>query len=231
MNLEYYLQQSNLGNTKTLHGQPSYRDSLDQEQVILEMLQRNSGMSREMIIGVLNLLLEVLTDRLKQGYRINLDLVNMALVIKGTFEDKYERFDTDKHQVKLQATEGKVLRKRLKHFVPTRVTKGGQYIPMIERYHDVADESSSVIVPGSIGKLSGFNLKVNTDDPEQGLYAVSREGERFHIPLLVISKPSKLVFQVPKDLPAGEYQFEVTYQRSERGKYLTGYSKKWYTAE
>ena len=221
MKLEYILQQLVVGIEKKYYGQPEYRDSWDKEQVIEEMMQRNSGLSRQMIEGVLSLLEQVITTKLQQGYRINLDWINLALVIKGTF-DEGERFDPEKHKVKLQATEGKGLAKILKYFVPARLTKKGSRGPLLGTFTDLKTNSREVITPGGIGRLTGDRLKLDLDDQQQGLWLVAQDKSKLPISLFVENYPKKLTFYLPADLPAGDYRFELKNKIYQRGKYQTG---------
>ena len=219
--LQYFLQKCNIGNTKSYYGQPEHRGSWDQERIIEEMMRRNSGTSRQMIIGVLNLLEEVVGEKLMEGYRINMDLVNMALVLKGTFEHEAERFDLEKHQVKLQATEGKGLKKLLRKFVPKRIGQDNSRMPVLLQFTDVATESRNTMTPGSMGKLTGYHMKLNLQDPEQGLWLINDQNERIAITTLGQNHPKTLMFQLPGNLAPGEYRFEIRNQVTRRGRYQT----------
>jgi len=221
MELEYILKLLNIGEEKRYYGQPEYRNSWNQEDVINEMMRRNAGLSRQAIEAVLSLLNEVVLSKLKEGYRVNLDLVNLALVIKGTFAHEQARFEKDQHQVKMQANEGKAATRALNDYVPKRSKKTTNRAPKLEVYTDLFTKNKELLTPGAIGTVTGFYLKYSPDDPEQGLFLVDAHEQYYRVTQVAENQPRKITFQVPKTLPAGTYHFEIKNRLYVRGKYHT----------
>ncbi|MDR8392506.1 DUF4469 domain-containing protein [Aliifodinibius sp. S!AR15-10] len=55
----------------------------------------------------------------------------------------------------------------------------------------------------------GELLKIDPEDPDQGLFLVASDGAETKVEEFVENSPSKLGFRVPEGLASGEYTMEV----------------------
>lgn len=71
-------------------------------------------------------------------------------------------------------------------------------------------EVNSVLTPGGMGRVTGYRLKFDPTDPEQGIFFMPA-GESTSGQAAVIAKngPSELIFLVPATLTKDDYTLEI----------------------
>jgi hypothetical protein len=84
-----------------------------------------------------------------------------------------------------------------------------RFAPAPEDLLDVASKTeNSKLTPGGTVKVTGKDLKVNTEIPEQGIFMVN--GTKItKVDTLITNRPSELVFVLPGNLAKGDYTLEV----------------------
>ena len=178
------------------------------DDVVAEMLNRGTSLTKTDIQAVLNLFHQVTGDLVAQGYAINLPLCNGTPSISGVFTGPGDSFDTNRHFVKYNLTPGILVRDAIKR-IRTEKTDPSNILPYIEQYFDVASQTAGdVLTPGGIGELQGSRLNFDAADAEQGISFIATGGAETKVASIAMNKPSKLIFMVPA-LPAGEYEVKV----------------------
>jgi hypothetical protein len=83
-------------------------------------------------------------------------------------------------------------------------------------------EESGTITPGGAAEISGELLKIDTDDPEQGLF-LHNNGTTVKIEVIIRNLPSDLIFNFPASLEAGNYQLEIRNKKHKTDKQLKSF--------
>ncbi len=61
-----------------------------------------------------------------------------------------------------------------------------------------------------MGEITGSRLSFDADDPAQGIFFVAEaDGTTTRADVVAQNAPSRLLFQVPKALAAGDYRVEI----------------------
>ncbi len=223
MPLQYSLHRNALMQSKSsYYARTEYVRSIDEDALIDLMASRHSGMPKESIRGLVHLMGDVISDQLQAGYKVNLSFVNMALVVKGQFNGADDFFDPNRHEVRLQAATGKKLKRQLANLWPQFTRSRKKSRPLLEECIDVATNSRTHFMPGGMATLIGNNLKVEADDPNQGVFLTNEAGEQTRIATIGQNSPKSLMFLVPATLPAGSYTLSVTNRPNARSNYITG---------
>ena len=144
-----------------------------------------------------------------RGHNITTPLFNINESIAGVFSSEEESFTPGKHQVKINITPG-VRLKEIRDQIKTERVMLISPTPTPSSFHDVTtDTKNEFITPGSVGELSGSRLKIDPDDPQQGVFLIAQNGTEFRAMIYIRNKPANLIFMIPTDLAAGEYALEV----------------------
>ena len=225
MPINYFLYENNLGTRPDSYAARVLdAGTMTQKQLIDEMLQRGTSATRTDILGVLVLYEEVIADFLRRGYRIDTPLASYFLAVRGSFKDRHDRFNAARHKLIPKTTPGPQLQAALDQPLPTRKQANRQNAPYPQECYDYDTErANETLTPGEPARLTGRRLKINPDDPHQGLYLRHREsGSEIKLTKLLHNKPSELTFIVPTDLPPGRYQLEVRAQTRPKTPIRTG---------
>ena len=89
-------------------------------------------------------------------------------------------------------------------------TKAGAYSPEPTKVEDVASGTTNeVLTPGNMACLKGENLKINTEQADEGLYLINNQGKVTEVTHIARNMPAEVVFLVPGSLATGSYRLEV----------------------
>jgi hypothetical protein len=148
-------------------------------------------------------------DLVKLGYRINTELVNIGVSIKGNFVNEEDAFDRSRHNVCITASPGLLLRNtadQLQLVKKETVVLGPNPLQYTNPNNGDSDE---ILTPGGLGKVTGRRLAFDPDDPQQGLFLVAADKSETRADAYGDIAPRKLVFLVPAGLASGTYILEV----------------------
>ncbi len=67
---------------------------------------------------------------------------------------------------------------------------------------------NATLTPNSVGRVTGRNLKLDANDPQQGVFFVAEDGTQTRAPLYATARPGEVVFTTPQ-LSAGDYDLRV----------------------
>jgi hypothetical protein len=184
------------------------RGTLNLNDIIEAISQPGTGITPAETIGVITRLQEVITDSLLDGYTINLPFANFGIGIRGDFKSQEDVFCHKRHKVVPYAEAGQELIDAFQsvatHKKPYRIKT-----PVLIHIHDTSsDLFNSVLTPNGIAKVTGTNLKFDPNDEQQGIFLKGSNGTiRIHLVPSILQ--TELIFQVPENLPEGEYHLEV----------------------
>ena len=107
--------------------------------------------------------------------------------------------------------EAERLRRAMEYVEVQKQESSDRSQPRPLNYTDLnSGEVNSVLTPGGMGRVTGYRLKFDPTDPEQGIFFMPA-GESTSGQAAVIAKngPSELIFLVPATLTKDDYTLEI----------------------
>lgn len=181
-----------------------------EEDIINEMLERGSTVTRADIVSVLTDYKATYVKFLRNGDNVKTPLSETRTSMGGRFESKYDRFDPSRHQINHSTTSGIALA-GISDGLKVEKVSNIPVQPLLEYLMDFrSGTEGGTLTPGGSVQLRGEHLKLDPEDAEQGIYLLGpTAGEETKVELIMKNMPSELMFEVPEDLNPGEYKVEV----------------------
>lgn len=211
MNIPYYLKNLYItGNNSDKVGRVEIRSTLDEDAICSEMLKRGTGLTKQEIIGVVDLYSEVISDQVQSGLAVNTRLANFRPVIKGVFTSATDPFDPERNYFHASISEGVLLRKKMREAVGERQTATTPKPIIIEFYDHGSATTDQKLTPGNIGEINGENLKFDQANSSEGIFFINQGDEtETRVQTLSVHTEGRLMFLVPSELSPGEHALEV----------------------
>jgi len=192
-----------------------------QDDLVQEMLKKNTSLSRHDINAVLSLLKESVQDQIQKGYFVHTDLFRAGFSIKGDFQSGWEKFDPQKHRVCVTMKAALDFQKELERNAEVKLVEYSGKKPFINRLYRFEDDAlSDRFSPGDLIEVRGRFFKADKMDTEVLLcsddVSVSLRIHRLFDRAVLCS--------IPDNIAAGDYQlYVVVSNQSDRlpGKYPT----------
>jgi nucleoid DNA-binding protein len=183
-------------------------DVVTDEDILEDIISRGSTIKRSDAIAVIQGYHESVQRFTRQGKRINSRLFKSHFSISGKFKSSDEPIDASRHQLKLSLTPGPLLQEVLPSIEIVRV-KIKTPKPTIKSITDLKTNTINAgFTPGQAISIKGFNLKINQQDPRQGVFFIDRDGNTTRAENIAKNKPSELIVFTPGEL-SGTYFIEV----------------------
>ena len=218
MTIHYKLQPCSLpGGRKKFRARVKYNRTYTMED-ILELLDYHSaGVSRATLLAVFEEIHLLLERMLLEGYKIETPLGTYGLKIKGYFPGEEARFTDDNTlEIIIVPTERLIKAVTLKAKIRKKPSTVPE--PSLQSYTNLAQpDSKNILTPGHMARVSGYDLKFDANDPQQGIFLRPvKNGNRsitagpsVRIEEIGLNTGRQLIFQAPADLPVGIYVLEV----------------------
>ena len=154
-------------------------------------------------------LLRTITKNLREGYGFQSEFFTLAPSVSGVFVNHKDRFDRERHQVKLKLRLGAPIKEALAK-MPVEIIPHTTPVPEIESVFDHKSKTTNeLLTPGHTLDISGERLKIADEaSPDQGVFLVS-EKEEIKVPHLYTNNPKSLQVELPDTLKKGVYEVEV----------------------
>ena len=167
-------------------------------------------------------LLYTIVDELNKGKAVETPFVRYRPSIGGTFKDKDDIYDANRHTVRVNCSIGRGIKVDTAN-IPLEKVKHSVAGPYIEHILDYSTlDQDSVLTRGGTAELSGEQLKIDTTDPEQGLY-FTQKGASVKVGVIVRNLPSELIFNIPSGLSGGGCQLEIRNRNGKNDKTVKSY--------
>ena len=188
--------------------QPVTKGSKSEDDVIDIMIDRGSTVTKGEAKANLEEFCAAIIYLLKEGYTINTPLFKIAPSIGGVFTDENDVFDPARHQININLNPGERLAV-VPQLIKVKKIEATNTLPFPKDLVDVTSGAqNSTLTPGGVVKLTGKRMKINPDEPEQGIYLVSG-AQTIKVDTIVTNHTSELVFVLPATIPAGIYTLEI----------------------
>ena len=179
------------------------------DDLLDEMAHPGSGLTEGEVRMVVSALERCVQKAIQRGENVNLGFLRSSITIQGVFHHKNEAFDSSKHTLVLNWQASNGLQKQLELISLEKVASSLKR-PILSSFHDLkSDSTNAQATPGRIGVLAGVGLKVDTDDPEQGVYFINGQNQEAKVALFSKNVASELHFEIPDGLADGSYRLEV----------------------
>lgn len=223
--ITYYLQKNPFQNGKQNYiGKPYAMATLHLKDLIEKCSNKGNKIPEYLIEGVICRLEEVIEDALKNGQSINTPLINIQPAITGIFDDKHDKFDSNRHTLHYRISQGTLLKKFAKQSELLKIIPPKSLIQIYSIKNLSSASPELIFEKGSILELKGKSLKYDTNDTMQGIFLVHESGKEYRVGLSLKSTKSIQMFQIPLTIDKGSYKIQVRclpprYQNIKIGEY------------
>lgn len=198
----------------------NFTGSIDEEALIEQMMRQGSTITRADTKAVLDNYHTAIIYFVLEGFKVTTKTANYGASIKGIFTGPHDTFSSDRHRLEPQVSAGAELRRETYRNGRAARLEGGSNTPHLVAYFDVNSGSyDSLITPGGLGRLTGYRLKFDPTDPEQGIFFTNGSIST-RVEVVGKNKPRELMFLVPASLDPGSYTLLV--QAAVNGKLRQG---------
>ncbi|MBN1646892.1 MAG: DUF4469 domain-containing protein [Spirochaetales bacterium] len=175
------------------------------------IVERNSTVSKQEVLSVLQHLEEVVFSCLQMGFNVQTGLFSARMSIRGAFDSMEDEFEKGRHTLKLNMHVSPSLRKRAeKDFV---TEKAGSHLPVpsvFELFDYDSRTTQSRVTPGNVASITGNNFRFDPADERQGIFFLNGENpEGVKVESIIFAKTRNVVFTVPASLEPGNYTVQV----------------------
>ena len=150
------------------------------------------------------------------GFSVNTGYFTAVPSIRGAFNSPNENFNSDKHSILFQFTQGEAMRKEIAN-VDVEILGVAEAGTEIMQVTDVKTGSvNDQITPNRNLKIIGSKIKLAGDHPDLGLVFIDETNPSniFMVEMdeFVVNNPSELIIVIPEDMPIGQYKLQLTTQ-------------------
>jgi len=132
------------------------------------------------------------------------------------FESPMDSFDGNRHKLNINLTKGLKLRE-IESKVKFEKTNAASPQPQIQEVKDsVSGKVNEILTRKGVVEVRGYNLKVEGDNPNCGLWFVTEEGKEFKANVIIENKPSKIMAMLP-EIDGNKVQVKVVTQYTGSG--------------
>jgi hypothetical protein len=217
MTIKYVLHKNDLPNGGYFwRARVAYVRVANLEAVLDQMISQHSTITRPDMLAVFEDFLQALLHLLLEGVRVVTPFGEFGLTIKGNFESDQDH--ARRHQIELLLKPGKRLEREFKRQARARKVEGKVPYPNPKHLFNVSDPAASnCLTPGHMARLSGYHLKFDPTDEQQGIFLIpvteddiaGAVGPAVRVSQVGHNTSRKLIFLVPADLSPGTYRLEV----------------------
>eukprot|EP01029_Cantina_marsupialis_P000117 TRINITY_DN1011_c0_g4_i1.p2 TRINITY_DN1011_c0_g4~~TRINITY_DN1011_c0_g4_i1.p2 ORF type:complete len:233 (+),score=5.33 TRINITY_DN1011_c0_g4_i1:2478-3176(+) len=209
--IPYYLQENPFQKGKKKYiGKATLMQKIDIKDLISMCSNKGHKIPEYLVEGVLKRCEEVIEEALKKGISINTPLINIQPTLTGTFEGKYDKFDSERHQLHFRVSEGTFLKRIAEESKLFKVVPPSSLIQIHSVKNLSLPTSDYQFEPGSILEINGKSLKYDVEDKQQGIFLVDEENQNeYRMEMIIKSTKSYQMFQIPLNIEKGNYVLEV----------------------
>ncbi|MDR1340546.1 MAG: DUF4469 domain-containing protein [Prevotellaceae bacterium] len=191
--------------------------TVTEDELIDTAVKRGTDLNPATLRASLNILKKIAKEEIANGASVHFGLGYFDLQVNGVFIGDNPKWDDDRHSLRVNIKPNLELRNMLKD-IEVEVRGMAQSGTIINSITDVASgEVSSRLTPGGAANISGVKIRIVGEDPANGIRLTEQNsGKVVDIALntVAVNEPSRVVFVVPADLPAGDYKLSITTQHS-----------------
>lgn len=199
-------------------------DTIDEEQIVKRIAGAGTTITAADTKAVLAVLEKVFWELINSGYVVKLFMGSFRAGAAGSADSANEIFKPKKvkykgaperdHKLSLLFESDRKKEKDLCNTVKIeRIKNHGFCNPCIHNIQNYGDKSRITFAQKDLVLLSGDFIKIDTKDSEQGVFITSK-GITKQAAVYLHNSRSKLIFQLPPELPEGTYSITVKTNRT-----------------
>jgi len=173
------------------------------DDVIGHMISEGTGLTRPQAMAYFEKLTQSVEYFIGLGFTVSTPLFRARTSISGTFKNKYDSFDSARHQINVRTISGVRLSKLEKGLSPVK-TKLNRLFPSPEILTDSTTETdNSKITSGGGAVLRGSLLKFDPQDVQQGIFFVAADNpaEEIRVQVYQTVRSNEVSFTIPVLVP------------------------------
>ncbi len=156
---------------------PGHTFTLDE---MARNIERGSSLTVADVQGAVIALKNQIRSALAQGHKVRIDGIGtLELSAKGLADSHEARLDSK--QLDIVFHPDSQLRSHVRIFAEQERVASSVRAPVPEQFTDAISKRSDAYMVRSGGKLYGHTLKFDPDDPDQGIFFVSEDGDRTRV--------------------------------------------------
>jgi len=184
-------------------------DSLNQMDIVKNIAATQSTLNETDILITVQAYEAAIAKAITQGHNIVTPMCNISLSIKGVFDREIQEFDPKLHKVNLNFRAGVDFKMIPKQIKLVKIATA-DVMPVVEFFEDTqTNTKNKIITPGKAGTIRGSKLKVNAEDPDEGIFLVATDETSTKVDKYIRNKPSEVIFMLPEELATGQYHLQV----------------------
>lgn len=210
MTIKYYLVNNPLTpDPRECRAQVKSNGTKTLDDAIHDAAEMGTLVTKTDLKAVTEILFEVMTRYVANGFNLVTPLCNIKPSIRGVFPDTSAPFNRSVHKIKPKLSAGLLLREVVKNAIPEKVEAGIKEPNLLSLLDNKSGLSNVEITPVGMALLSGYRLSFDPSDPEQGLYFVGQDSTATKVSEILIHKPTEIAFAIPASLTRGHYVLEL----------------------
>ncbi len=170
--------------------------SLDE---VAQNIGRATSLSDIDVLAAADALTNEIKAALTQGESVRIDgLGTFKLSASGLADDHDAQLDTQ--QLDIVFSPNQRLRRHVRNHAERERVIPRQRAPEPQQFTDSASERHDAYTAGRIGKLYGHTLKLDPNDPQQGVFFVGQDGSEMRVSIYAHLGDRWLYFGIPDEL-------------------------------
>ena len=207
MKLEFKTCRSTLASKtdKTVCNARAIHTAILRDEALIDDMCETLHMDRTLVQLALTLVSSYIPAALSRGKKLDFGPFSLALTITGAFDGANDEFQPGRNSIGVIATASKRLKKALSNLEPVNATPAPS--PKAKRLIDDKNNQEGVLSPGAQVFISGTDLGVSPDAPDEGVWLCDDAGERLSKAVVTASTSTTLncVFPVSPAIAPGRY--------------------------
>ncbi len=217
MKLEFKTCRSPLASTadKTVCNARAIHTAILRDDALIDDMCETLHMDRTLVQLALTLVSSYIPAALSRGKKLDFGPFSLALSITGAFDGANDEFQPGRNSISVVATASKRLKKALSDLEPVNATPAPA--PKAKRLTDDKNNQEGVLSPGAKVLISGTDLGVSPEAPDEGVWICDEAGERLAKAVVTESSSTTLdcVFPVSPEIAPGRYTLLIASRNRE----------------
>lgn len=186
--------------------------------------KHNNSINPDTMEYYVKLFLDEMSEQLERGNKINTGYFSACASVRGSFKDKNDHFDKEKHRVVYKFSTGYMLQKKAADTQAEILNIIPIYFGIQQVFDTATSSVNDLLSPGKVLIIKGKKIKLVGEDTEVGVYFIQLPGgERVKVPACdVIQNHNASLMVVVPELTQGNYQLELRTQYAGKGVPLAG---------
>lgn len=191
------------------------------EDIIGQITKPGSILKQTECVAVIHDFFRAISENLVEGTGFVSEYIRIQPSISGVFDGHDDQFDGQRHQKQISVSATSVLKSAISKLKLEKVSPNVR-TPEIESVYDLKSQKlDGPLSPGHMIEIRGTRLKVNMDQPDEGIYLISN-GAATRLEFIHSNLPSTLSAMLPEGLTAGDYTLEVRTRLAGNSNLFTG---------